>query len=55
MLRRKDRASLLREACRIAVRDGDFALAWVEEIDSSTGMLRRLVGSTACGSAEFFI
>lgn len=53
MLRRKDRASLLREACRIAVRDGDFTLAWVEEIDSSTGMLRRLVGSTACSSAEF--
>ncbi|MEJ5208648.1 EAL domain-containing protein [Denitratimonas sp. CY0512] len=52
MLRRKDRASLLREACRIAVQDGDFAMAWVEEIDSATGMLRRPAGSAACNSED---
>ena len=52
MLRRKDRASLLREACRIAVQDGDFAMAWVEEIDSATGMLRRPAGSASCNSED---
>ena len=50
MLRRKDRTSLLREACRIAMEEGDFAMAWVEEIDSATGMLRRQCSSASCSN-----
>lgn len=52
MLRRKDRLWLLSEACRFAITDGDFVMAWVVEMDSSTGMLRRLTGKASCNSAD---
>lgn len=52
MLRRKDRISLLHEACRIAIKDGAFMTAWVIELDLSTGLMRGLVGSGASSGAD---
>ena len=36
IVRIHDRARLFREACRIAVKEGEFGIAWIGEVDAST-------------------
>jgi diguanylate cyclase len=51
ILRIRDRDELLREACRIAVEEGEFDLAWVAETDLATGEIR-VVARGASGGEE---
>jgi len=37
MLRTRDRRSLFKEACRVAVQAGDFRMAWIGVVDPATG------------------
>src|SRR5690348_9800924 len=37
MLRTRDRRSLFKEACRVAVHAGDFRMAWIGVVDPATG------------------
>ncbi len=48
MLRLDDRDALLSEACRVAIADGEFALARVSRLDSSSGRLTVLATCLRC-------
>jgi diguanylate cyclase len=50
ILRIRDRDELLREVCRISVREGSFALAWVAELDPSGGEVRVAASAASPGA-----
>jgi PAS domain S-box-containing protein/diguanylate cyclase (GGDEF)-like protein len=54
MLRQQDRVELLRDACRVAVAEGVFALAWAAEIDPVKDHLRTIaIDGVATDAANF--
>jgi PAS domain S-box-containing protein/diguanylate cyclase (GGDEF)-like protein len=54
ILRRQDRDGLLRDACRVAISEGVFALAWAAEIDPVQDRLRTIaIDGVATDAANF--
>jgi len=52
IIRTKDRETLFKEFCRIAVKDGHFKLAWVGLVDKESGVLKIMAAEGATGYLE---
>jgi diguanylate cyclase len=52
ILRTQGRDELLREACRIGVRDGHFELVWVAELEVESGEIRVAAAAAAAAGSE---
>ena len=50
IVRRKDPAWMLGEACQIAVRDGGFRMAWIGQLNSETGQVRPVAEAGQAGN-----
>lgn len=52
VIRIRDRQALLNEACRIAVEEGEFLMAWIGMVDPQT---RSVIPVAACGYEEGYL
>ncbi|MCX6688395.1 MAG: GAF domain-containing protein [Methanoregula sp.] len=52
MIRIRDRQALLNEACRIAVEEGKFLMAWIGMVNPAT---RNIIPVAACGYEEGYL